>query len=74
MAEQNKNFDQSAPSGSVDEPAAGWKPTAAAKAKATTFRWIAAVLWAIAIAAEAVGIFWLLRLTHKKMSHRLDDA
>lgn len=25
------------------------------------FRWIAAALWALAIAAEAVGIFWLLR-------------
>ena len=61
MAEQNKNVDQSAPSGSVDEPAAGWKPTAAAKSKATTFRWIAVALWVIAIAAEAVGIFWLLR-------------
>lgn len=60
MAEQNKNVDQSAPSG-VDEPAAGWKPTAAAKSKAKTFRWIAVALWVIAIAAEAVGIFWLLR-------------
>lgn len=61
MAEQNKNVEQSAPSGSVDEPAAGWKPTAAAKSKATTFRWIALALWVVAIAAEAVGIFWLLR-------------
>lgn len=61
MAEQNKKVEPSATSDSVGEPAAGWKPTAAAKSKATTFRWIAAVLWAIAIAAEAVGIFWLLR-------------
>lgn len=61
VAEQNKNVEPSATSGSVDEPAAGWRPTAAAKSKATTFRWIAAALWAIAIAAEAVGIFWLLR-------------
>lgn len=38
-----------------------WVPTAEAKKKATTFRWIAAALWAIAIAAEAVAIFWLLR-------------
>lgn len=61
MAEQNKNADQSPSGGSVDEPAAGWKPTAAAKSKATTFRWIAAVLWALAIVGEAVSIFWLLR-------------
>lgn len=58
MADQNESVDRT---GSVEEPAAGWKPTAAAKSKATTFRWIAAALWAIAIAAEAVGIFWLLR-------------
>ncbi len=58
VAEQNQNVE---PSGSVDEPAAGWKPTTEAKSKATTFRWIAAVLWALAIAAEAVAIFWLLR-------------
>lgn len=38
-----------------------WVPTAEAKKKATTFRWIAAALWALAIVGEAVGIFWLLR-------------
>ncbi|MDT0156990.1 hypothetical protein Q9R19_05040 [Microbacterium sp. ARD32] len=38
-----------------------WAPTAEAKKKATTFRWIAAALWAVAIVGEAVGIFWLLR-------------
>lgn len=38
-----------------------WAPTAESKKRATTFRWIAAVLWALAIAGEAVGIFWLLR-------------
>ncbi|MBO0979493.1 hypothetical protein [Microbacterium sp. SD291] len=48
-------------SGGTAEPPANWKPTPEAKSKATTFRWIAAVLWFIAIAAEAVGIFWLLR-------------
>ncbi|MDQ0648066.1 heme/copper-type cytochrome/quinol oxidase subunit 4 [Microbacterium natoriense] len=48
-------------SNEIAEPAANWKPTAEAKSKATMFRWIAAVLWAVAIAAEAVGIFWLLR-------------
>ena len=60
MAEQNDRVDQSTPGG-ADEPASGWKPTAAAKSRATTFRWIAAVLWGLAIAAEAVSIFWLLR-------------
>lgn len=58
---QNESVEQRPADGSVGEPAAGWKPTAAAKTKATTFRWIAAALWAVAIAAEAVGIFWLLR-------------
>lgn len=38
-----------------------WTPTAAGKKKATTFRWIAVALWVVAIAAEAVSIFWLLR-------------
>ncbi|WP_417512424.1 hypothetical protein [Microbacterium sp.] len=38
-----------------------WTPTAEAKQKATMFRWIAMVLWIVAIAAEAVAIFWLLR-------------
>ncbi|MBT2485653.1 hypothetical protein J7E28_13155 [Microbacterium sp. ISL-108] len=43
------------------DPPVGWTPTPAAKKKATTFRWIAASLWALAIAGEAFGIFWLLR-------------
>ncbi len=38
-----------------------WKPTAEAKSKATTYRVIAVILWVLAIAAEAVAIFWLLR-------------
>lgn len=38
-----------------------WRPTADAKRKSTMLRVIAAVLWAVAIAAEAVAIFWLLR-------------
>ncbi|MGW8484011.1 hypothetical protein ACWGJP_12840 [Microbacterium sp. NPDC055903] len=49
----------------TEEPSATagreWKPTVEAKKKATTFRWIAAALWFVAIAAEAVAIFWLLR-------------
>ncbi|WP_345185646.1 hypothetical protein [Microbacterium panaciterrae] len=51
-------------SGSGDAPAdppAGWTPTPESKSSATRLRWIAGVLWAVAIAAEAVGIFWLLR-------------
>lgn len=43
------------------EPPAGWVPTPEAKARATRFRWIAGILWAIAIVGEGVGIFWLLR-------------
>lgn len=39
----------------------GWQPTAAARATAVRFRWIAGILWFLAIAAEAVAIFWLLR-------------
>ncbi|WP_435744377.1 hypothetical protein [Microbacterium sp. PMB16] len=63
MAE-NKKVDratQSESSAAGTEPPAGWTPTAGAKKQATTLRWIAAALWALAIAAEAVGIFWLLR-------------
>jgi hypothetical protein len=40
---------------------ATWRPTAEAKKKATTLRIVAIVLWVVAIAGEAVGIFWLLR-------------
>jgi hypothetical protein len=43
------------------EGSAQWKPTGEAKGKATTLRIIAAVLWALAIGAEAFAIFWLLR-------------
>lgn len=38
-----------------------WKPTAEAKSKATTFRIVAVIFWVLAIAAEAVAIFWLLK-------------
>ncbi|MBY6060918.1 hypothetical protein [Microbacterium esteraromaticum] len=37
-----------------------WTPSPAGKKKATTFRWIAMALWIVAIAGEAVAIFWLL--------------
>ncbi|MFK0401379.1 hypothetical protein ACIQTT_03545 [Microbacterium sp. NPDC090225] len=55
MAEQSTTNAEGA------EPPANWKPTPEAKAKATRFRWIAGVLWLLAIVGEAVGIFWLLR-------------
>ncbi|MGO3885092.1 MAG: hypothetical protein ACTJHU_02245 [Mycetocola sp.] len=42
-------------------PAPGWTPTPEAAASARTRRIIALVLWALAIAAEAVAIFWLLK-------------
>ncbi|MBO9626138.1 MAG: hypothetical protein J7484_07170 [Microbacterium sp.] len=61
MTERSSKKVEPTASGDVAEPAAGWKPTAAAKSKATTFRWIAAVLWLVAIAGEAVAIFWVLR-------------
>ncbi|MHC9044859.1 hypothetical protein ACYX8G_09765 [Microbacterium saperdae] len=61
MAEQNKKVEQVASKADAGEPPAGWTPTPEAKAKATRFRWIAAILWAVAIIGEAVGIFWLLR-------------
>jgi flagellar basal body-associated protein FliL len=38
-----------------------WKPTAENKSKATTFRVVAVIFWVLAIAAEAVTIFWLLK-------------
>ena len=38
-----------------------WKPTPEAKQKATTFRIIALVLWALAIAGEVFAIFWVLK-------------
>ncbi len=42
------------------EPASDWKPTPGAKGKATRFRLIAAVLWALAIGGEVFGIFYVL--------------
>ena len=38
-----------------------WTPTPQAKSKAVRLRVIAGVLWLVAIALEAVAIFWLLR-------------
>lgn len=50
-------------SGDATEPAPGWTPTPEAKQQATRFRIIAGVLWLLAIAGEAVAIFWVLRQT-----------
>lgn len=63
MAKRNEKVVQSTatPNDNAASTSENWTPTAAAKKKATTFRWIAAALWAVAIAAEAVAIFWLLR-------------
>ncbi len=44
-----------------EEAAADWKPTPESKGKATGLRVIAAVLWLLAIGAEAFAIFWVLR-------------
>lgn len=44
------------------QPGGGtWKPTPESKGQATTFRIIALVLWALAIAGEVFAIFWLLK-------------
>lgn len=43
------------------QDASTWKPTPEAKQKATTYRIIAVVLWLLAIAGEAVTIFWVLK-------------
>ena len=45
--------------GAVDETGT-WKPTPESKKQATTLRIWTAVLWVLAIAAEAVAIFWVL--------------
>jgi hypothetical protein len=41
-------------------PASDWKPTPEAKGKATRFRLIAGLLWALAIGGELFGIFYVL--------------
>lgn len=60
MAESEKNTVAS-PGGGAAADERTWTPTAESTRKATMFRWIAAALWVVAIAAEAVAIFWLLR-------------
>jgi hypothetical protein len=45
----------------VEEAAEEFEPTPKAKGKATGFRFIAAILWLLAIGTEAFAIFWVLR-------------
>ncbi|MGO2138955.1 MAG: hypothetical protein ACTH30_00975 [Leucobacter sp.] len=61
MVEPKKNASGKAAASAEPTADASWSPTASAKTKATRFRWIAVALWALAIALEAVSIFWLLR-------------
>jgi hypothetical protein len=72
---KKKTAAQTAPDADKAEPKSPstptWKPTAESKKKATQLRIIALVLWAVAIAAEAVGIFWLLR---QRTLATVDDA
>ncbi|GAA5149464.1 hypothetical protein GCM10025768_12730 [Microbacterium pseudoresistens] len=57
----SKNGDVANSASDAEGTGNDWVPTATAKKKATTFRWIAVLLWVIAIALEVVAIFWLLR-------------
>lgn len=50
----------STPSGKGGKSTPTWKPTPEAKGKATRLRWIAALLWLLAIAGEAATIIWVL--------------
>lgn len=49
------------PDSAAPEPSSTWQATPEARKKAGTFRIGAAALWALAIAGEAVAIFWVLR-------------
>lgn len=49
-------------------PPPHWQPTAEARGNANRLRLIALVLWVIAIALEAVAIFWVLRPTTAEMA------
>lgn len=54
---------ESKPRPAGQEDPSRWKPTAEARQKATTFRIVALVLWALAIAGELFTIFWVLKQT-----------
>lgn len=49
------------PPGSPSDGGATWQATPEARKSAVTLRIVAALLWALAIAGEAVAIFWVLR-------------
>jgi len=61
VAGQDKESVGASAAAGTSAAGADWTPTAAAKKQSLTFRWIALGLWVLAIATEAVGIFWLLR-------------
>ena len=61
MVESSKKPAAKADAEAAQSADVSWTPTASAKSKATRFRWIALALWLVAIALEAVAIFWLLR-------------
>jgi len=61
MAEKKKVSVKASASAEAAEAARTWEPTPEAKSKAIRFRIFAAILWAIAIAAEIVAIFWIIR-------------
>ncbi|WP_114907396.1 hypothetical protein [Ornithinimicrobium murale] len=56
--------DKAPETGRIDQPrddGPQWQATPEARKKAGTFRLIAGLLWALAIAGELVAIFWVLR-------------
>ncbi|ALJ19761.1 hypothetical protein [Microbacterium sp. No. 7] len=60
-----------APAKAPESEGPAWTPTPEAKKKAVTFRWIAAGLWAVAIAAELFALFWLLRQVPFTTAHTI---
>ena len=63
-----KKADDSGTQPPAPREASGWKPTPEAKAQSTRLRIIALVLWVVAIALEAVAIFWVLRPSTDEMA------
>lgn len=60
-----KKISQVSAKSTGNEPA--WRPTPESAAKAARLRIFSWVVWALAIAAEAVAIFWVLRQSPVKM-------
>jgi len=57
-----------APSTQPAAPEPHWQPTPEARGNANRLRLIALVMWVVAIALEAVAIFWVLRPTTDEMA------